>query len=69
MARRRDPERIYSAKRAGLMARLEHAHHLSEERAEAVMASWEAEASKRGLVHEMPAYWSQADDWIADHLT
>lgn len=48
MARKPDPERIYAARRAGHLSRLQAEGHMSQEKAEQWLAAWEAEARERG---------------------
>jgi hypothetical protein len=62
---RRDPERIYQAHRAGTLRRLADQQHLGDERAEALIAAWEAEAASRGLDRHSSAFWREGDEWIA----
>ena len=63
MARRRDRLRIYEARRAGLMARLMSTGVVAE-RAEALVAAWEAQAAADGLVRDGAAYWDLAWPWL-----
>ena len=63
MARHRDLERIYQARRAGLVARLLSTGVVME-RAEALVAAWEAQAGALGLVRDGAAYWDQAWPWL-----
>ncbi len=64
MARRGDPERIYAAQRAGVVARMGHRRGL--ERAEALVAEWETEAAWRGIGRGSRGFWSEAERWLAD---
>jgi hypothetical protein len=63
MARRRDLDRIYQARRAGIVARLVSTGVLAE-RAEALMAAWESEATASGLAPDSAAYWDRAWPWL-----
>ena len=63
MARRRDRERIYQARRAGLVARLTSSG-VAPDRAEGLMAAWEAHATASGLVRDGEAYWDEAWPWL-----
>ena len=63
MARRRDRKRIYQARRAGIVARL-MSTGVAQERAEALMAAWEVEATADGLVRDGEAYWDEAWPWL-----
>ena len=65
MARRPDPERIYLAKRAGHLSRLEAQAHLSPEKAEEWVCRWEAEAA-RGLDLRSGEFWWPAWERIAE---
>jgi plasmid stabilization system protein ParE len=56
--RRADPERTYTAKRAGL-ARI--AERIGQERAEALMASLEREAASLGLDRGSGEFWREAE--------
>lgn len=64
-ARRQD--RIYQAKRAGLVSRVARA--VGEERAEALMSAWEAEADARGLARDSTPFWSEVEPWMATAAT
>jgi hypothetical protein len=64
VSRRPDPERIYSAQRAGTVARL--TDRLGSTKAEALVARWEAEAARRGVGRDAPAYWSEAERWFKE---
>ncbi len=66
MARRGDPKLIAAARRAGHRSRLIAAARLSEEKADALLAAWEAEGRLRGLDPGSPAFWSPAWDWMAE---
>lgn len=63
MARRRDLERIYQARRSGLVARLVSTA-VAPDRAEALVAAWEVEATAAGLVRDGEAYWDEAWPWL-----
>jgi hypothetical protein len=63
MARRRDRERIYQARRAGIVARL-MSTGVAQDRAEALLDAWETEATSRGLVRDGEAYWDKAWPWL-----
>ena len=56
-------ERIYQARRAGLVARL-HDAGFTRARAEQAVAAWEAEGERRGLERLSPEYWREAPQWI-----
>ena len=59
-------ERIYAAKRAGTVSRLETA--LGAEPAEAVTAGWEAEAARCGVARTSAAFWTGAEVCVAAAL-
>lgn len=61
--RRRDRERIYQARRAGILARL-MSSGVSAERAEGLLSAWEVEATAGGLVRDGEAYWDDAWPWL-----
>jgi hypothetical protein len=63
---RRDPERIYHAHRAGRLRRLADQEDLGDERAESLIAAWEAEAVTRGIGRHSPIFWTEGDAWIAE---
>lgn len=63
MTRRRDRVRIYEARRAGLVARLVSSG-VAPERADALVAAWEVEASSNGLVRDGDAYCDEAWPWL-----
>jgi hypothetical protein len=65
MARRADPERIYLARRAAALGRLEGAW-LPPERAEELVAAWEQEAAERRLERFSVAYWQAGWEWMAE---
>jgi hypothetical protein len=64
MARRRDPERIYQARRVAIRNRL-LSDGLSPETAERWLAAWELEASARGVATSGD-FWTVGDAWIAE---
>jgi hypothetical protein len=51
---------LYEAGRAGLLTRLTHGGRMSAERAEAVVAEWEAEAERRGLRRDSVTFRQEA---------
>jgi hypothetical protein len=62
---RRDPERIYQAKLAGLRNRICDHWRQTEAAADVLLLEWEREASTRGLTRVEPAYWDEAaEKWI-----
>ncbi len=63
MGRRRDLERIYQARRAGIVARLMSTGVLAE-RAQTLMVAWETEATAVGLAPDFAAYWDRAWPWL-----
>lgn len=63
MARRRDRELIYQARRAGLVARLTSCG-VATDRAEDLVAAWEAHATASGLARDGEAYWDEAWPWL-----
>jgi hypothetical protein len=66
--RRRDPQRIYAAQRAGLRARIVQQWRQSEAKADELLDRWEVEASTRGLDRGDVQYWDQAAEWIRDRI-
>jgi hypothetical protein len=68
MARRSSPDRIHVARRIAVRNRFVQDHRLSEQRAEALVAAWEAEAARRGLEPESPDFWRDAAPWIIEQL-
>ena len=58
--------RIAEAKRAGLLARLRDALR-SADRAEALLASYEAQAAAAGLSPLSETYWAEVEPWLARH--
>ena len=67
MPRRRDPERIYQAQRAGLFIRLVLAERLDEFDAEHWLARWEREAEANGPAVGSQGYWDAAWRWITEN--
>ena len=65
MGRSVDPERIYLARRAGLVVRLTRVARLSDAMAERSVAQWEKEAAGRGLDRHSSAFWEPAWEWIS----
>ena len=65
------PERIYSAQRARVLARLTRQERLSVGDAEEWVARWEAEAEAETKEHprESTGFWGEAWRWIADQRT
>ena len=68
MGRHSTPERIYQARRAAVISRLVQDRRLSEQRAEALVAGWEAEAEHRAAERYPPGFWSDAHVWIVEQL-
>jgi hypothetical protein len=66
MTRRPDPLRIYAARRAGLLTRLQAEGRISEYTAEVWITAWEAEACLRGLDGRTTAWWDPAWNWLAE---
>lgn len=66
MARHDDPERIYQAPRAGILARLTQAEHVDELDAEHWISRWERHDVAEGLDRETAGYWAAGWDWIAE---
>ena len=67
MSRRPDPDRIAEAKRAGLTARLRDTLG-SEDVAEALMATYHDQSTAAGITPASPAYWDQAETWLAHEV-
>jgi hypothetical protein len=65
MGRRSTPERIYQARRAANVRRLE-GEGWSLDAAEAAVASWEAESERQGLRRDSLTYWQHGRVWIAE---
>jgi hypothetical protein len=61
MSRRPDPARIHEARRAATARRLEMSG-MSAERAESLVARWEALATAEGRPRDR-AYWEAFDAW------
>jgi hypothetical protein len=60
--RRGDPERIYQAKRMGMIARLSSPRTgIGAERAEALVATLESDADSLGLRRGSIEFWREAD--------
>lgn len=59
--------RIAEAKRAGLLARLGDALG-SADRAEALLATYEAQAAAAGLSPLSETYWAEVEPWLARHI-
>lgn len=66
MSRRRDPERIYEAQRAGIFARLTQKERLDELDAEHWISRWEREAESQGLARTTVGFWSTGWGWITE---
>jgi hypothetical protein len=66
MSRRADPVRIYEARRAGMTRRLVETFGLTEERAEALLRAWQAEAERCGVRRFEVGYWTTAEAWILE---
>jgi hypothetical protein len=58
-------QRIWDAQRTGLRNRLRDQWRLSEDRADTLLAAWEAEAASRGLPRLADGYWSAAEIWLS----
>jgi hypothetical protein len=63
MSRRSTPDRLHQARRAATVARLIGEGELPD-RAEAVVAAWEAEADRDGLERD-GRYWDAGWSWMA----
>ena len=68
VARRASPADIYRAGRAAVLSRLTQERRLSAERAEALVAAWEAEGDSRGLERMTAAFWEAGTAWIEEQL-
>ena len=68
MARRSSPDRIYAARRAAVLSRLTQERRLSEQRAESLVAAWEAEGDSRGLERMTAAFWEAGTTWMLERL-
>lgn len=69
VTRRGDPERIYSAQRAGIYMRLTRNERVSDLDAEHLIARWEREAEAAGQARDSAGYWDDGWDWIAAQRT
>ena len=67
MAGRRDPERIYLARRGGLFGRLTAIGAIDELDVEHWIERWEREAEDIGVERSSPRYWQFAEEWITNH--
>jgi hypothetical protein len=65
VGRRSSPDRIYQARRAAVISRLVQERRLPADRAERLVAAWEAEAVHRGLERESSVFWEDAVAWIS----
>ena len=61
-------QRLYVAKRTGLLARLAQQERLGDARAEALLAAWDAEAERIGVGRDHDDFWPLARRWIAEQL-
>lgn len=61
-------QRIYVAKREGLVGRLARMERLGDTRAEELVAAWEDEAERVGVGRDHDDYWPLARRWIAEQL-
>ena len=68
MSRRSTPADIYAARRAAVLSRLTQERRLSAQRAEALVAAWEAEGDSRGLERMTAAFWEAGTAWIEEQL-
>jgi hypothetical protein len=68
MGRRSTPDRIHQARRSAMLSRLTQESRQSEQRAESLVAAWEAEAVDRGLERESSDFWLDAGAWLAERL-
>ena len=68
MSRRSTPADIYRARRAAVLSRLTQERRLSAERAEALVAAWEAEGDSRGLDRMTAGFWDDGTSWIEEQL-
>ncbi len=59
-------QRIYEARRAGLVARI--GHGVGPERAEQLASAWEVEAERIGLARDTTGYWDEAGRWIETEI-
>ena len=58
------PDRIYQARRDAALRRLADRDHLGDERAERLVADWEAEAGHRGLDPFTASFWAAGQRWL-----
>lgn len=65
MSRRADPEGIYLARRAAILSILTTSG-VSPERAEELVAAWEADAERRGIPRRERTFWEGAAQWTRD---
>jgi hypothetical protein len=65
MARRADPERIYTARRSAVSAKLTGPGVIDIFEAEYRIAAWEREAEQQGLDRLTVSFWEAGDRWIA----
>jgi hypothetical protein len=65
MSRRADPEGVYLARRAAILSILTTSG-VSAERAEELVAAWEAEAERRGIPRLERTFWEGAAQWTSD---
>jgi len=61
-------DRLYEARRAGVRNRLSSAERLPDNRVDALLAGWEAEARTRGLDRDNPDFWREGTGWIYAQL-
>lgn len=62
--RRGDPERIYAAQRAGILARLTQQERVNAQAAERWIAAWERHAEAIGLHRGIVGFWDYGWEWI-----
>jgi hypothetical protein len=67
VTRRRDPERIYQAQRAGIFARLTQNERVDELDAEHWISRWERQAEAEGIEPRGHAFWDAGWQWIAEN--
>jgi hypothetical protein len=65
MPRRGDPERIYQAQRAGILARLTQQERVNPQAAERWVVAWEGHAEEIGLYRAVVGFWDLGWEWIA----
>jgi hypothetical protein len=65
MSRRADPEGIYLARRAAILSILTTSG-VSPERAEELVAAWEADAAGRDIPRLDRTFWEGAAGWTSD---